>query len=440
MIRSAAYRIAIVYSAAVAVATMALGGGIYWAAQGALRGQLDTRIASEMSSLISEYRGEGIAGLKMVIARRETARATNDLVYALFGSDGRRIAGVMDLPRPPLGWQTILFHDPVEGADPARSLATDLRTGERLVVAADWDEVEKSERLILSLLAAVFAMVVGIGAIGALLLGAYLRRRLSAISNAAEAIISGNLARRIIIGPNGDEFDRLSTVLNAMLDRIGTLLDHLRQVSNDVAHDLRTPLTRLRNQLEEGLQGGVSRATIERAIEQSDEVLALFAAILRLSEIEAGKLREHFAPVDLADLATEIGESYAPAVEDQGRKLVCRIARAPAILGDRELIAQALVNLLDNAQIHTSIGTTITLSLSVENGRARLTVADNGRGVAREKWELITRRFTRLEESRYKPGHGLGLSLVAAIATIHRASLVMADNRPGLAVTLAFPI
>ncbi|WP_019832078.1 sensor histidine kinase [Sphingomonas sp. PR090111-T3T-6A] len=438
MVRSAAYRIAIVYSAAFAAAAMALGGGVYWAAHVALHRQLDDRIAAEMSSLISEYRGEGAASLRMVIARRENARATGDLGYALFAPDGKRVAGLLDTARPDTGWSSIAFVDPGEGDDTARALAVDLRNGERLVVAADWEEVTGTERLILSLLGFALVAMLLIGTAGALLLGAYLRRRLSAISTAAERIMAGDLHRRVAMSPRGDEFDRLSAALNAMLDRIGELLDNLRQVSSDVAHDLRTPLTRLRNQLEEGRRPDAGPEVIERAIEQSDEVLALFGALLRLSEIESGRLNETFGPVDLSRLATDIGESYAPAVEDEGRTLICRIDPAASVTGDRELIAQALINLLDNAQRHTPEGTAIRLSLRVREDRVRLEVADDGPGVAEADRGRITQRFARLEASRSRPGHGLGLSLVAAIARIHGAKLVIGDNRPGLIVALEF--
>ncbi len=438
MVRSAAYRIAIVYSAAFAAATLALGGGVYWAAHVALHRQLDNRIAAEMSSLVSEYRGEGAAGLRLVIVRREAARATNDLGYGLFAPDGTRVAGLLDTPRPAAGWGSIAFLDPGKGPDTARALAVDLGDGERLVVAADWEEVTGTERLILSLLAFACLAMLLIGTAGASLLGAYLRRRLSAISTAAESIMAGDLHRRVEVSARGDEFDRLSAALNAMLDRIGALLDNVRQVSSDVAHDLRTPLTRLRTQLEEGRRPDAGPEVIERAIEQSDEVLALFGALLRLSEIEAGRLSETFGPVDLSRLATDVGESYAPAVEDEGRRLTCRIDPVAPVVGDRELIAQALINLLDNAQRHTPRGTTIRLSLHARDDRVRLEVADDGPGVAEADRGRITQRFTRLEASRSRPGHGLGLSLVAAIAHIHGATLVIADNRPGLIVALEF--
>lgn len=439
MIRSAAYRIAIVYSAAFALAISVLGLGVYWTADHALRAQLDDRIAAEVSSLVSEYRGEGSASLRMVIARRETARATNRLGYALYAADGRRIGGLLRAPRPRPGWQSLAFTDPVEGPDEARALAVALSGGESLVVAADWDELHATEHLILLIFAGAFAAVVAIGIAGAALLGLYLRRRLSAIGDTADRIVAGDLAVRVPIGKRGDEFDRLSLALNAMLDRIATLLDTLRQVSSDVAHDLRSPLNRLRNHLEEGLRAEDKTRVIEQALVRADDVLAVFAAILRLSEIESGRLRRDFATVDLSALVRDVAESYCPAIEDEGRTLAVVVEPGIVIGGDRELVAQALVNLLDNAQIHTPVGTAITLGLARDATAIRLTVGDDGPGVPAADRDRITHRFTRLETSRSRPGHGLGLSLVAAIARIHGADLVIADAAPGLAVTLVFP-
>jgi signal transduction histidine kinase len=438
MIRSAAYRIAILSSLAYATATVALGIGVYWAAHDGLRRQFDDRIASEMSILQGEYRREGSAELHDVIARREMSGGTSDLRYALYARDGRRIAGNYLGGRPQPGLGTLMIRSVDGDIDPQRVLAADLDDGERLVVAADWDALEENDRLILSLLAVACVAVAVIGTVGALLLGAYLRRRLSAISAAAEGIMAGDLSQRIVVGRRGDEFDRLSTALNAMLDRIHDLLDNLRQVSGEVAHDLRTPLSHLRNHLETSLTAEPDPAMIEQAIAQADELLALFAAILRLSEIESGRLAASFAEIDLSELVAEMGESYAPAIEDGGRTLACEAGWIAPVAGDRELLAQAIVNLLENAQTHTPEGTMIRLSLREREGLVRLSVADDGPGVAEEDIPRITRRFARLEASRNRPGHGLGLSLVAAIARIHGAELRIEDLQPGLAVTLEF--
>jgi signal transduction histidine kinase len=177
---------------------------------------------------------------------------------------------------------------------------------------------------------------------------------------------------------------------------------------------------------------------IEQAIARSDEVLALFAALLRISEIEAGRLREAFAPVDLTVLVRDLCESYAPAVEDGDRRLLYQIDKGVTVTGDRELLSQAIINLLDNAMIHTPKGTTITIGLQSRTNKIRLMIRDDGPGISEQDRERVTRRFTRLDTSRTRPGHGLGLSLVAAVARIHEARMHIGDNRPGLVVSLSF--
>ncbi|HET8613755.1 MAG TPA: ATP-binding protein [Sphingomonas sp.] len=442
MVRSAAYRIAIVCSAAFALATVALGLIVYLSAHAAFARQLDSRIMEEAAALASSYQSEGRKDLIETIRRRELDNPANELAYALFAPSGRRIAGAMVTRMPAPGLRNIIFMDPREGPDPARAMTVALADGTRLVVAADREPLERIDATIVTLFGAAFAAVVVIGALGALALGAYLKRRLSSISATAEAIMAGDMSQRVAIGPRGDEFDRLAGLLNAMLDRITALLENLRQVSSDVAHDLRTPLSRLRNGLENGLRHphppDERDAAIEQAIARSDEVLALFAALLRLSEIEAGRLRQAFAPVDLTALVHDLCESYAPAVEDGGRRLLCRADEAVMITGDRELLSQAIINLLDNALIHTPEGTTITMDLQSRGGEARLMVRDNGPGIAEQDRERVTQRFMRLDASRTRPGHGLGLSLVAAVARIHEARMHIGDNRPGLVVSLSF--
>jgi signal transduction histidine kinase len=228
-----------------------------------------------------------------------------------------------------------------------------------------------------------------------------------------------------------------------MLDRIAQLLENLRQVSSDVAHDLRTPLARLRGQLEVALDGprdsAAYRSGLKRAIVQSDDLLALFAAILRISEVEGGSIKRSFAPVDATDLVTDLCDSFAPAITDGGRSLACDAMPGLALSGDRELLAQALVNLLDNAQRHTPPGTCITVAAAGDAAAVRLTVADNGPGVAPQDRERITRRFARLDSSRGTPGHGLGLNLVVAVAQAHGGTVAIDDNQPGSRVTMTLP-
>jgi signal transduction histidine kinase len=442
--KSAAYRIAFAYSAAIAIGIALLGTIIFWAIHIAFTRQLDAMIEDEAQTLIIEYNSGGEAELRDAVTQRERlAQQGAQLYYAVFGPNGRRVFGSLNTAMPALGLHDIAFVDPNEGPDEARGLAIDLPDHRRLLVAADREWVEQIDRTVLVTFAAGFAAVIGMGIGGALLLGGYLRRRLRAIGSAAEAIIGGDIRRRIPARDQGDEFDQLAKLLNAMLEETERLLENLRQVTSDVAHDLRTPLTRLRNALEESAHGSINadcrKQVIVDAIGRVDEILSLFAAILRISEVESGEIRRLFTPVDVSALATELAESYAPAVREAGRSLSWTVEPGLTVTGDRELIAQAVINLLENAQRHTPPGTEIQVNLSDLGKWVRIAVADNGPGVAPSDWGLIVRRFVRLESSRTRAGHGLGLNLVSAVARLHRGHLQFADNSPGLIVVIELP-
>ncbi|TPG14314.1 sensor histidine kinase [Sphingomonas oligophenolica] len=439
--RSAAYRIAFTYSAVFALAITLLGAVVYFAADAAFRAQQDAALAEETRALVRSYREEGLPDLLETILARETGGRVDNFGYALFDAGHRRIAGSLALRRPARGWGNVEFVDPVEGVDAARALTTAIGDGRTLVVAIDTEALERIDGTILALFGAALVLVLLFGTGGALALGGYLQRRLARISGTAQAIVAGDLARRIPVGARGDEFDELARSLNAMLDRIAQLLDSLRQVSSDVAHDLRTPLARLRAEIEAALDGphAAQRGALEGALERSDELLSLFAAILRISEVEGGALARAFAPMDLSALANDLCDTYAPAVADGGRSLDCAIASGLTIHGDRELIAQAVINLLDNAQGHTPAGTSITVSLMAEGDMILLAVVDDGPGVAAKDRTRIVHRFVRLDSSRTRPGNGLGLNMVAAIAAVHRGTLSIDDDAPGLRATLRLP-
>ena len=438
--RSAAYRIALVYSAAFALAMAALGLAIFWAMHVAFTRQLDAAIGEEASTLAAEYRSDGAGELAESIAQREANTSSDRLLYALFTADGRRRFGALDTARPALGAQDIVYRDPLRGQQTARARAVDLGDGSRLVVAVDRDRIDRIDRIVVSVFGVGFLALLAVGVAGAALLGFYLRRRLQTISGTAEAIVAGDMARRIPVSPRGDEFDRVANSLNVMLEQIAGLIENVRQVSSDVAHDLRTPLARLRNQLEIGLRDEDAReAVIADSIQRVDDLLSLFAAILRIAEVESGNLRSLFARVDLSALVIELAESYAPAVADGEQCLEWSVVPELTTHGDRELIAQAVVNLLENAQRHTPEGTTIRLTLQPFGDRIRLSVADDGPGVPGADRERVVRRFARLEESRTTPGHGLGLNLVAAVSRLHHGEFALHDNAPGLIATLDFP-
>lgn len=322
---SAAYRIAFANFIAFALGLALLGVVVFAVMHMDFSRQLDAMMKDEVQTLVDEYHSGGNQNLADAIAEREASGTPTRLLYAVFTPDGRRIIGGLQARRPPLGMHEISFIDPNEGPDTARALAVDLSPRERLVVAADQEWLERIDDTVIGVFGVAFLLACIIALAGAAFLGSYLRRRLRSISGAAETIIAGDIRERMPVSSRRDEFDQVAVTLNRMLDRIEGLMENLRQVSSDVAHDLRTPLARLRTRLEQGIQqsarGGDTRMVIEQSIKQVDEVLALFAAILRIAEVESGQPRRSFTPVDLSALVTDLGESFAPAVHDGGREL-----------------------------------------------------------------------------------------------------------------------
>ncbi len=426
---SAAYRIAFLYSAAFAAAMLVLGIAVYFAADAEFRHARDQAIAEEVATLLNEGR-DGHLGAE--ITAREAAKGPRAFLYALFDRSGRRVAGALVVTMPAPGWGRVTFVDPSEGEDHARARTVALGDGGRLVVAVDSETIERIDATILSLFAAAFAVVLALGLAVALWLGRYLRGRLLPIRNTARAITGGDFTVRVPIGQRGDEFDEVAGALNAMLDRTSALMTNLRQVSSDVAHDLRTPLLRLRNQLN---HVGKVEGAAERAIALGDDMLRLFGAILRISEIEGGGLVRDFAAVDLSALALETGETFEAAIVDGGRSFAIEVTPGAVLSGHRELLAQAIANLLDNAIVHTPAGTRITLRLDQRPKGIALAVEDDGPGVPADERARLVQRFYRGNASRTTPGNGLGLSLVQAVAELHGGSLAL-GAAPGFAATL----
>jgi signal transduction histidine kinase len=256
---------------------------------------------------------------------------------------------------------------------------------------------------------------------GLVAFGRTIARRFAETRLTVEAIIAGDMQRRVAVTGSVDEFDRQAHAFNRMLDRIAELMEGLRNVSNDVAHDLRTPLARLRSRLATiaARADGRMRDDVEQAIGECDAILGMVGAMLRIAEIESGRRTAGFTRVDLAALVAEIGEAMAPVAEDGGRDLVVEVGGPVPITGDPRLIEQALLNGVENALRHTPAGTRITLGAAIEGDRAMVTIGDDGPGIAADQRALALRRFGRLEASRNRPGHGLGLPLIAAIMRLH---------------------
>lgn len=404
-------------------------------------------LKSETSMLTQDWPDGGRGELVDAIRRRDRSSFEQPFQYLLLDAAGRRLAGRLPVQAANPGWGKASFVDDREAAgEPAepevlQSLGSHLPDGSLLVVATDTFDVQKLRHRL-----AAFTLWSGVGVtlialFGGYFIGLLFLQRLGRVNGAVARIMSGDLSERLPKIGMSPEFDHLSRNLNEMLDRIATLMEGLRQVSTDIAHDLRTPLTRLQQRLET-MRGSASvegyETGIEAALVQIDEIHSIFRALLRIGLIEGGERGQALGPVDLSELVGRVAEAYRPSAEDAARPFFVSIEPAIVAAGDAELLAQLLTNLIDNALAHTPIGTAVEISLRQEGDRPVVTVADSGPGVPADKRAKILTRFYRLDASRHTPGAGLGLALVAAIAALHRAELVIEDNRPGLRVLVGF--
>lgn len=439
LFRSAAYRMAFSYSAAFALAVLLLGLAVYVVADANFHREQDRTLQPEAARVLREYTEGGLPDLAASIAKRE-GRPNNNFSYAVIARDGRHLMGSRWLAPVGQGLHSTMVSRRGEPAQPGRVLGTPLGDEATLYVIIDSEELDRLESEILALFGGGFLLVVALGFGGALLLGGHLKRRLDGIAVTAQAIRAGDLGKRVAVDNSDDEFDRVGMSLNAMLDRIDELVTNLRQVSSDVAHDMRTPLSRLRGEIEAGLNGAPDavslRRALERALERSDALLTMFGAILRIAEVEGQSGADFTADIDLVALTTTVCDMHGPAIEDGGRRLRVEVSGAVLVHGNRELLIQAVSNLLDNAQSHTPRGTLITVMVVRSEEGAWVAVADNGPGVADADRARITQRFVRLDKARSGPGHGLGLNLVMTIAQAHGGALKIEDNQPGLRATV----
>ncbi len=445
-LRTASFRLAALYALLFTASVAILGAGSLWIIGDALDRQMMDRIVADTTTLQTTYEAGGLDRLVAAVRTRGLGPAALD--YAVDRPAGTRLVGVLPNLGDGAGWRDVAAgprHEGslVEPSENMRVLVTELPDGARLAVGDDLGRIEEVQETVAAAFGWVALLVAALGVGGGVLMSRGFLRRLDAITRTADAIIGGDLAQRIPMGGTGDDLDRLAATLNRMLDRIAALMDSLRQVSNDIAHDLRTPLSRLSQRLNAVRAAGAGAAdyaqAIDRAIVDAEGILETFGALLRIAQIEAGSRRAGFRDIDLAELAGSVVEDFVPVAEDQRHRLLAAITPTAPIRGDRELLVQALVNLIENALRHTPEHCTITVSVVQADGATDLVVADDGPGVPDGERPRIVDRFYRRDTSRTTPGSGLGLSLVAAVAELHRAVLAIEDARPGLSVRLRFP-
>ncbi|WP_377287831.1 sensor histidine kinase [Rhizobium sp. SG2393] len=420
-----------------------------------LEQQTRDAVASEVSEIQAVYDRNGVNGLLRTLERR--ARQPGANLYVIAGPTGEILAGNVASLAPGLleeeGWTDdpftyTRFTDEGKARHVAIAQVFFMPNGLRVLVGRDLQEPENFRVLIRR------ALMVALGTmgLGALIIwfaiGRNALKRIDRMSEASTRIMEGDLSQRLPTSGTGDEFDRLSESLNAMLERIEKLNEGLRQVSDNIAHDLKTPLTRLRNRAEAALAGHEMdhQTTLEQIIGESDQLIRTFNALLMISRVEAGSAVAEMSTIGLSGIVADSAELYEALAEDRGLRLVADIAPGITITGNRELVGQAIGNLLDNAIKYAegALDPIIRVTLRSEGGTARLSVADYGPGVPSERRVDVVKRFVRLDESRSKPGTGLGLSLVEAVMELHHGRLELDDTEPqaanrGLTASLIFP-
>jgi signal transduction histidine kinase len=447
LFKTVSFKLAAFYAAAFGISVLILGAVVYITASNAFDDQTKARILAESSALNDLYKSNGLAAVRKTIETRQGHRLFLGLEYGLFDAHGKLIYGTVPPTLPKPGWSDV--SGPPDGDEPPGEdehmtvYTTPLTSGETLVVGDDLQGREEFDEAILRTFALGLLLSITLAAIGGAIVSAVFLRRVDTITRAAETIIQGDIGHRIALRGTGDDLDNLSATLNRMLDRISTLMEAMRQVTNDIAHDLRTPIGRLRQSLDEARRSPATetelRGAMEHAIGQTDSILDTFAALLRIAQIEAGSRKAGFTDINVSELAEGIAQTFAPAADDAGKTLRSNIAKDVHGRGDPELLTQLIVNLIENGLTHTPAGAVITLGVEQVDRGAVITVADNGPGIAASDRDRVFRRFYRLDQSRGTGGSGLGLSLVAAIAELHDAKLTLSDNAPGLCVRVALP-
>ncbi len=455
LLRTTAFKLTLVYLTVFALFAAFLLGYFAWNTRRLINEQIIETVDAEVQGLNDQYRLGGIRRLVFAIEAR--SRRPGSSLYLLTTAAGEGIAGnvgslatgILDKP----GWVETIYRrvDEQDASEHHALVRVDqLPGGFHLLVGRDLEERERLFDVVLSAGRWSVAIVVVLGLAGGFFVARRVLRRIDAMTETAESIMQGDLHERLPVAGTGDELDRLAVNLNAMLERIEALMRGLKEVSDNIAHDLKTPLTRLHNRCEEALRAAQSetqyRQALESTIEESEALIRTFNALLMIARAESGQARDDMITFDAVEIVRGIGELYEPLAEEKGLSLKVEAQSAAWVRGNRELISQALANLVDNAIKYGASGAgangrpaEIVLKATERGDRILLSVADRGPGIAPSDRGRVLERFVRLEQSRSEPGSGLGLSLASAIARLHGGELVLDDNYPGLVSALSLP-
>lgn len=458
LLRTTAFRLTLVYLSIFALFAAALLGYFALNTRRMINDQIVRTLDSEIADLTRQFDIGGLRGLLVAVETRAGHPGSN--LYLVTTRTGDGLVGNVGSLEPGVIERTGLMEtayrrieEPEIAEHRALVRVLGLSGGFRLLVGRDLEERERLFSIVAIAGRWSVAIVIVLGIIGGIFVSRRVLRRIDAMSDKAQTIMTGDLTGRLPIAGSGDELDRLSANLNAMLERIETLMRGLKQVSDNVAHDLRTPLTRLRNRCEAALRSAKGesdyREAIEATIEESDALIRVFDALLMIARAESGEPRGGMETFDAAEIARDLGELYEPVAEEKGLVLHVDAACTAPVKGNRELIGQALANLLDNAIKYagtaadraggSSTEPDVAVTAETEADRVILSVADRGPGIPAADRARAIERFVRLEQSRTQPGSGLGLSLASAVAQLHGGELRLEDNAPGLRASLVLP-
>jgi signal transduction histidine kinase len=446
LIRSAGIRFALIYAVLFGISSFAIAFSLWYSTIELLQRQVEVAINNDAAALEDHYNLGGPQALAAAVQNRLTENIDGDDIYLVTDPGGNRIAGNLDHVPAGIDQPGTWYQLPVsrKGLGSVALLrAYTLPGGGQLLVGRDVRARAELHDVLRDNLLGAIALMFLLALLGAILVRSVFRRMIHDISTTSRAIARGDLSRRIAKTGDGDEFDELAEIINDMLERIARLMDGVRQVSNAIAHDLRTPITRARARLEDAsLHAGTPEelhSAIERATLDLDGIVGVFEALLRIAEIEAGSRRAAFAPIDLVPLLNDVDELYRAVAEEAGLVLQTNITGPLPLLGDRDLIQQAVANLLDNALKFSAAGTYIFFGARFVDGYLEISVADHGPGISEADRNRATERFFRGESARNTSGSGLGLTLVAAVAQLHNGTLRLASNHPGLKAILTLP-
>lgn len=441
LFRTATFRLSLTYALVFLTSVCLLGGLTYFTVRGALERQVERNVRAEVALLTAAYRAGGLDRLRAMVEDPRRGHAWR-FHYRVVSPDGAAVLHTVTTASSG-AWTNWQSPSPKPSRAGIKALTVALDDKHKLSVASSAAILRDLEAVLIDVLGAslLVALLLGLG--GGYWISSRHLARVDSISAAAQSIISGDLKQRIPVRATNDELDRLAMTLNAMLDRIDVLMESLRQVSNDIAHDLRTPLSRLRHRLDRVLlaedPAPSTRDELEAAVAETDAILDTFGALLRIAQIEAGTRRSGFSELDLGEIVANVCEAYAPALHDEGKRLNVDVGEGGGLDGDRDLLMQLVANLVENGIRHTPAGTVVGIGLRQQQDALVLSYCDNGPGVPRDQRDKILDRFYRADQSRHTQGSGLGLSLVKAVADLHGATVDVADNNPGLAIAIRFP-